>query len=87
MTKKKRRDADPRAGVLIFHASPLVWYARTMEDKEAAKVLEDMLAKYEMTEIEKAALRQAIGVLAWTKLIEGYTENRKKKRDRERQLD
>ncbi len=53
-----------------------------MEDKEAAKVLESILKKYELSDAEKDALRQAIGVLAWTKLIEGYTENRKKARDR-----
>ncbi len=56
-----------------------------MEDKEAAKVLEAMLATREFSDIEKEALRQAIGVLAWTKLIEGYTENRKKARDRKLQ--
>lgn len=53
-----------------------------MDDKEAAKVLESILKKYDLSDEEKEALRQAIGVLGWTKLIEGYTENRKKARDK-----
>ena len=53
-----------------------------MEDTEAAKVLEGILTTYELTSDEKKALRQAIGILAWTKLLEGYKENRKRARDR-----
>lgn len=53
-----------------------------MEDKEVAKVLETMLTKHILTADEKEALRHAIGILAWTKLLEGYQENRKRARDR-----
>ena len=53
-----------------------------MEDKEAAKVLQSMLQKYGLTDEEQEALRQAIGVLAWTKLVEGFNERRKKGRDK-----
>lgn len=56
-----------------------------MEDKDAAKVLEAMLTKHVLTAEEKEALRHAIGILAWTKLLEGYQENRKKARDRKLQ--
>jgi len=54
-----------------------------MEDPEAAKILESILTTHELTPEEKEALRHAIGILAWTKLIAGYVENRKKKRDRD----
>lgn len=53
-----------------------------MNDKEAAKVLQEIYKKYPLTDIEKEAVKTAIGILAWTKLLEGYQENRKKARDR-----
>lgn len=53
-----------------------------MEDREAAKVLETILKSHELSAAQQEALRHAIGVLAWTKLVEGYVENRKKARDR-----
>lgn len=39
-----------------------------------------MLEKYSFTEDEKSALLNAIGVLAWTKLIESKRENRRLKK-------
>ena len=53
-----------------------------MEDKEAAKILQEVYKKYPLTDSEKEAVKSAIGILAWTKLLEGYQENRKKARDR-----
>ena len=53
-----------------------------MEDKEAIEVLKRMLEKYPLEESEKQAVLTAIGVLGWTKLVEGYVERRKKSRDK-----
>ena len=58
-----------------------------MDDKAAIAIFTRMLQEPSRTDEEREALRHAIGILGWTKLIEGYTENRKKKRDLERQLD
>jgi hypothetical protein len=51
-----------------------------MEDSEAVHVLIAMLKKYRMSEKETQAVRQAIGLMGWTKLVEGFNENRKKAR-------
>jgi len=53
-----------------------------MEDKQAVETLIKLLKDREFSAEEQEALRHAIGVLGWTKLIEGYTENRKRARDR-----
>lgn len=53
-----------------------------MEDKKAAEVLTKVLKKYSLTEEEREAVRGAIGLLAWTKLVEGMKENMKRVRDR-----
>lgn len=53
-----------------------------MEDSEAVKILIAMLEKYSLDEKETEAVRQAIGLMGWTKLVEGFNENRKKARDR-----
>ena len=53
-----------------------------MEDKEAAKILQEIYKKYPLTDIEKEAVKEAIGILAWTQLLEGYQDRRKKARDR-----
>jgi hypothetical protein len=53
-----------------------------MEDSEAVKVLIAMLDKYPLDEKEAEAVKRAIGLMGWTKLLEGYTERRKRARDR-----
>jgi hypothetical protein len=53
-----------------------------MEDRVAVGILKKILEKYPLEEGERDAVRTAIGVLGWTKLVEGYVERRKKARDR-----
>ncbi len=53
-----------------------------MEDSKAVKILIEMLKRYPLTAEEKEAVKNAIGLMGWTKLVEGYVENRKKARDR-----
>lgn len=52
-----------------------------MEDKVAVEVLKELLSKYSLDEKEKEAVRTAIGVLAWTKLVEGKIKGMKKRRE------
>jgi hypothetical protein len=54
-----------------------------MEDKEAIAILTKMLGTYPFTPYEEEAVRSAIGVLGWTKLVEGWKENKKKLRDKD----
>ncbi len=54
-----------------------------MEDKEAIEMLKRMLEKYAFDDNEKEAILTLIGVLGWTKLVEGMIENKKRKRDRQ----
>jgi len=56
-----------------------------MEDSEAVKILIAMLKKYPFSDEEKEAMKTAVGLMGWTKLVEGYVENRKKARDRKLQ--
>ena len=53
-----------------------------MNDKEAIAVLTRMLQEKSLSTEEQEAIRTAIGILSWTKLIDGYTEQRKRARDR-----
>ena len=53
-----------------------------MTDKEAIKLLTGMLTKYPLTDEEKEAIREAIGILGWSKLMEGWTERKKRARDK-----
>ena len=53
-----------------------------MDDKKAIEVLTKMLAKYPLNDEEAEAVREAIGILAWTKLLEGMKENMKRARDK-----
>jgi len=53
-----------------------------MTDKEAIKLLTGMLTKYQLTDEEKEAIREAIGILSWSKLMEGWTERKKRARDK-----
>jgi hypothetical protein len=53
-----------------------------MEDSEAVKILIAMLKKYPLNDEEKEALNSAIGLMGWTKLVEGFNERRKRARDK-----
>ena len=53
-----------------------------MTDKEAIKLLTGMLTKYPLTDEEKEAIREAIGMLGWSKLMEGRVEGMKRARDK-----
>lgn len=53
-----------------------------MEDKQAIELLTEMLTKYPLSNEEKEAVREAIGILAWSKLMEGRVKSMKKGRDR-----
>ncbi len=53
-----------------------------MDDKQAIEILTGMLAKYSLTDEEKEAVREAIGILGWTKLMEGRMEDMKRARDK-----
>ncbi|MDO8481712.1 MAG: hypothetical protein Q7S75_01345 [bacterium] len=53
-----------------------------MEDKVAIGLLKRLLDKYPLDGDEKEAVRTAIGILAWSKLIEGHVKGIKKARDR-----
>lgn len=53
-----------------------------MEDKQAIEILLGLLKKHPLSDEEQEAVRHAIGVLGWTKLVEGWKEQRKRARDR-----
>ena len=53
-----------------------------MEDKEAIEILTAMLKKSSLSKEEDEAIRHSIGILGWTKLMEGWKEQRKKTRER-----
>lgn len=53
-----------------------------MDDKKAIELLTKMLEKYPLTNEEKEAVREAIGILAWSKLMEGRVKSMKKARDK-----
>ena len=53
-----------------------------MTDKEAIKLLTEILTKYPLTDEEAGAVREAIGILGWTKLMEGRVNSMKKARDK-----
>ncbi len=52
-----------------------------MEDSRTVEILTALLKKEGLTEAEKEAVRDAIGILAWTKLVEGMKERKKARRD------
>ncbi len=52
-----------------------------MEDAETIDILTNMLENQTLSDAEKEAVREAIGILAWTKLTEGMKEGKKKRRD------
>lgn len=53
-----------------------------MNDKKAIKLITGMLTKYPLTDEEREAVREAIGILAWSKLMEGTKESMKRARDK-----
>ncbi len=53
-----------------------------MEDKIAIEILKRMLEKYPLDGDEKQAVLTAVGILGWTKLIEGRVRSMKKARDK-----
>lgn len=53
-----------------------------MNDKQAIDVFTKMLKKYSFTDEENEAIREAIGIMSWTKLVEGMKENMKRARDK-----
>lgn len=61
-----------------------------MQDKEVIKILRSLLEKRILTEKEEEAVREAIGILSWTKLGESRIKNiahaQKAKREKMRQM-
>jgi hypothetical protein len=53
-----------------------------MDDRKSVEVLTELLKKYPLSKEEQEALRDAIGLLGWTKLVEGWKERKKKFRDK-----
>ncbi len=53
-----------------------------MQDKETIKILTSFLKKYPLTKKEIEAVKEAIGILSWSKLTEGYIDSKKKARDK-----
>jgi hypothetical protein len=51
-----------------------------MGDKESAEVLIKLSEKYPLTDEEKEALKNAIGVLSWTKFAETQMKKRGERR-------
>ena len=58
-----------------------------MDDKKAIELLIGMLTKYPLTDEEKEAIRDAIGILGWSKLMEGRKESMKRARDKKLEED
>jgi hypothetical protein len=55
-----------------------------MNDKHTIEILKTMLTKYPLAKEEDEAVRDAIGILAWTKLSEGRMKNLKRAREKRR---
>ncbi len=53
-----------------------------IDDKAAIEILTQMLGKYPLEVKEKEAIREAIGILSWSKLMEGYMDRKKRARDK-----
>jgi len=53
-------------------------YLIYMNDKHAIDALKSVLTKYPLTHEEQEAVRDAIGVFAWTSLSEGRLKNLKR---------
>ena len=53
-----------------------------MEDKEAIEILKGILEKHSLDEKETEAIRDAIGIMSWTKLVEGWKDRKMRIRDK-----
>lgn len=53
-----------------------------MDDKEVIAVLTQMLRDHTFNEREEEAVRAAIGLMGWTKLVDAWKENKKRIRDK-----
>jgi hypothetical protein len=57
-----------------------------MNDKQTLAVLVQILKNHPLSEEEITAIKSAIGLLSWTKLIEGKVQSIKKSRARRNNL-
>ncbi len=53
-----------------------------MDDKKAAAILLAMLDKYQLSDEEKEAVKNAVGILGWTSLAQSRLKVMKEKRDK-----
>jgi hypothetical protein len=53
-----------------------------MEHKEAMNILQELLKKSILTDLEREAVTTAIGILSWTVLSKSALKARKEKRDK-----
>ncbi len=56
-------------------------YTASVEDKETITILTALLANKTLSVTETEAIRDAIGILSWTKLVEGMKDGKKRRRD------
>lgn len=54
-----------------------------MDDKKALEILVNMQGKYNFSDEEKAALKEAIGLLSWTSLAKSGPKSRKAKLEKD----
>lgn len=55
-------------------------YTVPVEDKETIAILTALLANKTLSNTETEAIRDAIGILSWTKLVEGMKDGKKRRR-------
>lgn len=60
--------------------------AHNMDDKTAIEILERMLQKHQLDAREQEAVYTAIGILGWSKLMEGRIAHMKKARDKRQEI-
>lgn len=53
-----------------------------MDDKKAAAILLAMLDKYQLSDEEKEAVKNAVGILGWTSLAQSRLKTMKERRDK-----
>ena len=53
-----------------------------MEHKEAMDILQELVKKGILTDLEREAVTTAIGILSWTTLSKGVVKARKAKHDK-----
>lgn len=72
------------AGEVIVKFGKEYRYTWRMTDKEAAKILTEILKKHHLSAAEEEAVRLGIGMMAWMQLAENKLAVRKAKREREK---